>query len=86
MTLALPTLPATSTADIRIVGLGPGDLADLTLAAWQTLRAAPRIVARTRRHPILEQLAGQIDLTDCDDLYEQHDAFAEVYAAIVDAC
>ena len=84
MALTLPSLPPAKPVDVRIVGLGPGDLADLTLAAWQALAAAPRIVARTRRHPILDQLAGQLDLTDCDDLYEQHAAFADVYAAIVD--
>ena len=84
MTVALPSLPPLADAAIRIVGLGPGDLADLTLAAWQALAAAPRIVARTRRHPILDQLADRIALVDCDDLYEQHAAFADVYAAIVD--
>jgi tetrapyrrole methylase family protein/MazG family protein len=84
MTFALPSLPSAREAAIRVVGLGPGDLADLTLAAWQALSTAPRILARTRRHPILDQLAGQLAVTDCDDLYEEHAAFADVYAAIVD--
>ncbi len=69
-------------AAIRIVGLGPGELGDLTLAAWQTLSTAPRILARTRRHPCLEELGKLVPLHTCDDLYEQHSDFADVYAAI----
>jgi tetrapyrrole methylase family protein / MazG family protein len=76
---ALPDAPS---APIRIVGLGPGSLGDLTLAAWQTLAAAPRIVARTLRHPCLEPLAARLPITGCDDLYETHDHFADVYAAV----
>ncbi len=69
-------------ADIRIVGLGPGALEDLTLAAWQLLTAGGRVVARTRQHPCLAQLAEITDIESFDDLYEQHDEFAAVYAAI----
>ncbi|HXF59963.1 MAG TPA: SAM-dependent methyltransferase [Caldilineaceae bacterium] len=76
----LPPLPA---ADIRIVGLGPGSLGDLTLAAWQALAGAQRVLLRTRRHPCVEHLARRLPIADCDDLYEQHAEFAEVYAAIV---
>lgn len=80
--VALPALKLPEPAAIRIVGLGPGALADLTLAAWQTLAAAPRILARTRRHPCLEELSEQITFHTCDDLYEQHQEFAAVYDAI----
>ena len=80
--LEIPNLEMAAPATIRIVGLGPGALADLTLAAWQTLSTAPRILARTRRHPCLDELGKHITLHTCDDLYEQHGEFAEVYAAI----
>ena len=69
-------------ADIRIVGLGPGSLADLTLAAWQALATAKRVIVRTRRHPCVEELAQSITLDSFDDLYEQYTEFSDVYAEI----
>lgn len=75
-------LAAPSPAAIRIVGLGPGDLGDLSLAAWQALSTAQRVLVRTRRHPSIAALADHLPLADCDDLYETHAEFAEVYAAI----
>jgi tetrapyrrole methylase family protein / MazG family protein len=77
-----PALPPAPYADIIIVGLGPGALGDLTLVAWQALTTAPRVLARTGRHPCIEELSAQITIETCDDLYEQHDEFAAVYAAI----
>src|SRR5690554_61723 len=82
--LELPRLESPMPAAIRIVGLGPGMLADLTLAAWQALSTAPRILARTQRHPCLDELDGRIPIHTCDDLYEQHEEFAAVYAAITE--
>jgi tetrapyrrole methylase family protein / MazG family protein len=79
---SMPKLARPAPAAIRIVGLGPGDLADLTLGAWQALSDGPRIVARTRRHPIFEQWQLPVPLQACDDLYEQHAQFAQVYTAI----
>jgi tetrapyrrole methylase family protein/MazG family protein len=55
---------------------------DLTLATWHALSSAQRILARTLRHPCLEQLGANLPIQSCDDLYEQHADFAEVYAAI----
>jgi tetrapyrrole methylase family protein/MazG family protein len=69
-------------ADIRIVGLGPGPLEDLTLGVWQALITAQRVVVRTLRHPCVERLAEMIALQSCDDLYEQYEDFDEVYAEI----
>lgn len=77
---SLPALPPLPPADIRIIGLGPGDLGDLSLAAWQALSGAGQVLVRTRRHPLVDALG--LDVADCDDLYEQHDDFAGVYAAI----
>ena len=78
-----PNLPQPAPAAIRVVGLGPGDLGDLTLAAWQALTSAPRILARTRQHPVFEHLDASLPLQDCDDLYEQHAEFDAAYAAII---
>ena len=82
--ISLPPLHTPAPAAIRIVGLGPGALGDLTLAAWQALSTAPRVLARTRRHPPLDELAAYTTIETCDDLYEQHEAFADVYAAIAE--
>lgn len=82
--LTVESLTVEPTTTIRIVGLGPGTLGDLTLAAWQTLSTAPRILARTRRHPCLDELSAQFTIHTCDDLYEAHPEFADVYAAIVE--
>ena len=72
---------------LTVVGLGPGALDDLTLGAWQALTSAQTIVFRTDRHPcipaIQAALAPGCVATSCDDLYEAHAAFAEVYAAVV---
>lgn len=78
----LPSLPPMPPAAIRIVGLGPGALGDLSLAAWQALASGAPLILRTSRHPLVEQLG--LPFTTCDDLYETHDEFAAVYAAIAD--
>lgn len=77
-----PALPAPGFADIRIVGLGPGDVGDLTLTAWQALSTAQRVLVRTRHHPCIAALEKHLSIADCDDLYEAHAGFAAVYAAI----
>ena len=80
--ISYPTLPL-PTADIAIIGLGPGDVGEIPLAIWQLLHSGRRVILRTRRHPCVEVLGQIADLQSCDDLYEQHTAFADVYAAIV---
>ncbi len=72
------------TAAVTIVGLGPGRVEDLTLAAWNTLANARQVIVRTRRHPCMDALPNAAAYLDCDDLYETHEAFPAVYSAIVD--
>ncbi|MEX1021174.1 MAG: SAM-dependent methyltransferase, partial [Litorilinea sp.] len=69
-------------ADICIVGLGPGPLEAMTLAAWRALTTAPRLVLRTARHPCVAALPEPVTYTTFDALYEQHATFAAVYAEI----
>lgn len=78
-----PTLPL-PTADIAVVGLGPGDVGEIPLVVWQLLHSGRQVILRTRRHPCVEALAGIAHLQSCDNLYEQHDEFAAVYAAVVE--
>lgn len=72
---------------ILIVGLGPGPAEQMTLAAWRAVTQATVLVLRTERHPCVAELLAQRTpplLQSCDDLYEQHASFADVYTAIVD--
>lgn len=66
-----------------VAGLGPGDL-DRTDPSIRDLLSDPsrRIVVRTIHHPAAEQLARVRPVEACDDLYEAHDTFEEVYEAI----
>lgn len=81
--LSLPTLTL-PTVDIAVVGLGPGDVGDIPLAVWQLLHSGRQVILRTRRHPCVQHLGEIPALQSCDDLYEQHAAFADVYAAVVE--
>jgi tetrapyrrole methylase family protein / MazG family protein len=69
---------------LTIVGLGPGEIDDLTRRAYRTLKQAKRVILRTGRHncvPCLPQ--GETAYQTCDDLYEALPDFPDVYAAIV---
>ena len=70
---------------LTILGLGPGDPQLLTREAWDALNATDEVYLRTRKHPTVPGLPGHLTLHDFDELYERGDAFADVYAHIVDA-
>ena len=78
-------------ARIVVVGLGPGPLDQLSLAALRALRAARVVYLRTARHPTVaalestegRELIGSPPLVSCDDLYEAAPSFADVYDGIV---
>jgi len=69
---------------LTLLGLGPGHPDDLSRRAWSALENAPRGILRTRHHPCVPALPNQAAISACDDLYEQHAAFADVYAAIIE--
>jgi tetrapyrrole methylase family protein / MazG family protein len=67
---------------IVVVGLGPGQWDDLTVAARDTLEAAPAVLCRTLRHPTVDALRAHrpdLPLDSFDDLYERADSFADLY-------
>lgn len=68
---------------VTVVGLGPGDPAHLTDAARAALAAHPVRILRTAHHPSAG-VALALGATTCDDEYERHSTFDEVYAAIVE--
>lgn len=69
---------------ITVIGLGPAGLDQTDGGSLELAIAAATVIARTGRHPAVEQLGARTDVIACDDLYEAHDTFDEVYGAIVE--
>jgi tetrapyrrole methylase family protein/MazG family protein len=71
------------TAQITVLGLGPGQAAHLSLAGWEVLKKRPYLFIRTKRHPLVEWLKKQgITGVTFDDYYETSQSFEEVYERI----
>ncbi len=68
---------------ITILGLGPGDPNLLTRQAWQVLESCDEVYLRTRQHPVVDGLPGQVLVHSFDELYEQGESFEQVYDEIV---
>ena len=66
---------------ITVVALGPGSPDLLTLGAMRALKAAPRVLARTARHAVLDWLKAEgLRFGSLDSLYRESadfDAFTE---------
>lgn len=68
---------------ITITGLGPGALDRVPQPVRDLLIDEGRaVIARTAHHPAARELAELRQVVFCDDLYQQADAFDDVYAAI----
>ncbi|RKD22792.1 nucleoside triphosphate pyrophosphohydrolase [Ammoniphilus oxalaticus] len=68
---------------ITVIGLGAGDINQLTLGTYETIKAAEQLYVRTEQHPVVAQLREQgIKIVSYDSLYEQVAEFAEVYERI----
>lgn len=71
---------------ITIIGLGAGDLAQLSVGVYRKLKAASLIIARTAEHPAIQELKTEgVQMESFDHLYEENDAFEAVYEQIVEA-
>lgn len=69
---------------ITIIGLGAGDLEQLSLGTYRKLKASSFIVARTDQHPAVAELRAEgIEISSFDEIYEKNDSFEDVYEAIV---
>lgn len=68
---------------LTIVGLGPGDIDDLSRKAWRVLKQAERIYLRTSQHGCVDCLpqTGAVYHT-FDDLYDTSQDFETVYVTI----
>lgn len=68
---------------IVVVGLGPGDVGQMTFDAVQRLTAGELIILRTERHPVVKFLEKRdIEYSSYDYLYEEKDDFEEIYDII----
>jgi tetrapyrrole methylase family protein/MazG family protein len=69
---------------ITILGLGPGNPAQLTREAWDVLSNATELWVRTNQHPTMRSLPPTVNVHSFDYLYENGDDFESVYVAIVE--
>jgi tetrapyrrole methylase family protein/MazG family protein len=69
---------------ITIIGLGAGDLDQLTIGVYKQLKQTESLYLRTKEHPVVAQLEDeQIKYESFDEIYEKQDQFEEVYEEIV---
>ncbi|GGK01126.1 MazG family protein [Lentibacillus kapialis] len=71
---------------IEIIGLGAGDLDQLTLGIYKKLVSQnTSLYVRTTDHPVITQLAEEgVTFTSFDHIYEKTDQFESVYRQIAD--
>ncbi|MCP8971175.1 nucleoside triphosphate pyrophosphohydrolase [Ectobacillus ponti] len=70
---------------ITILGLGAGDLEQLTLGVYRKIIAAPHLYLRTKEHPVVAELEKEgLQYTSFDEVYEKHDTFEAVYEEIAE--
>jgi tetrapyrrole methylase family protein/MazG family protein len=68
---------------ITVVGLGSGGEDQLTLGIWRKLQSSSHIYVRTAEHPAIQLLReNNLQFQSFDLIYEQNDAFADVYETI----
>lgn len=69
--------------EIRIIGLGAGDLDQLPFGIYRKLKEADQLFVRTGAHPVLKELEKEgVSFSSFDSIYEKHDTFAPVYEEI----
>lgn len=71
--------------NIKIVGLGAGDINQLSLGIYKLLKQEKKVFIRTKEHPVILQLEQEgLSFPSFDDVYEKHDQFEAVYEEITD--
>lgn len=70
---------------INIVGLGAGDLDQLPLGVYKTLKSGLPVYLRTKEHPVVSQLEQEgFTYVSFDSIYESRLQFEDVYEKICD--
>lgn len=73
------------TAEVTIVGLGPGGKDALPPVNLEILRSADRLFLRTAVHPVVDWIAAQgVDFESFDVYYESGEDFDQVYRKMAD--
>ncbi|MBO1582646.1 nucleoside triphosphate pyrophosphohydrolase [Bacillus sp. XF8] len=68
---------------ITILGLGAGELDQLTMGVYRKIKEVDHMYVRTKEHPVIEELEKEgVKYTAFDDVYEAHDTFEIVYETI----
>ncbi|TDT63466.1 nucleoside triphosphate pyrophosphohydrolase [Fonticella tunisiensis] len=65
---------------IKVVGLGPGNISDLTIKTLEVMREAEVLYLRTSKHPNVEYIKSLgIDFKTFDEYYDRGENFDEIY-------
>lgn len=67
---------------ITIIGLGAGDITQISFSAIEALKSGQKIYMRTEKHPIIEKL--DITYKSFDNYYDSGEKFEEVYNRIAE--
>lgn len=68
---------------VTIIGLGPGNIDNLSLGAYRELVSGKKIYCRTKEHPVVNDLLEQgIQFEFLDRFYSDFDKFENVYESI----
>ncbi|KEK22098.1 nucleoside triphosphate pyrophosphohydrolase [Bacillus gaemokensis] len=68
---------------ITVLGLGAGELDQLTMGVYRKIKETDHMYIRTKEHPVIEELEKEgITYTAFDNVYEAHDTFEIVYETI----
>ena len=65
---------------ITIIGLGAGDISQISFEAVKELESGKKIYMRTEKHPVIEKL--NIEYESFDSYYDSGEKFEEVYDSI----
>lgn len=69
---------------IKILGLGAGDMDQLPLGVYRSLKNDQTVYVRTKDHPVISTLEEEgVTFHSFDSIYEKHDQFEAVYKEIV---
>ncbi|WP_438314101.1 nucleoside triphosphate pyrophosphohydrolase [Sporosarcina sp. FA9] len=70
---------------LTIIGLGAGELEQLSLGVYRNLKKSDFIIARTDQHPVIAELRAEgVLISSFDEIYEENDSFQKVYEEIVE--
>ncbi|MGL4522731.1 MAG: nucleoside triphosphate pyrophosphohydrolase [Bacilli bacterium] len=69
---------------IHVIGLGAGNLEQMSVGVYRMLQNTARCYVRTKEHPLFAELDFPIEIISFDEMYEQSSEFNDVYRAIVE--